>query len=73
MDHVICFMPYANNKGTDQPVISTTVVRCLDSIISLFSKSKISRLYLVSEAEQAGLGHTLSKTQNTDFLMTWLK
>ena len=33
-------MPYANNKGTDQPahprsLISVFVVRCLDSIISL--------------------------------------
>ena len=33
------FMPYANNKGTDQPahqrsLISTFVVRCLDSIIT---------------------------------------
>ena len=35
-------MPYANNKGADQPahprsLISTFVVRCLDSIISLVS------------------------------------
>ena len=40
------FLPYANNKGTDQPVhlcslISTFVVRCLDSTISLISISKI--------------------------------
>ena len=42
------FMPYANNKGTDQPahlcsLISTFVVRCLDSIIPVLAKSKISR------------------------------
>ena len=41
-------MPYVNNKGADQPVhlrslISTFVVCSLDSIISLVSKSKISR------------------------------
>ena len=35
-----CFMPYANNKGADQPahlcsLISAFVVRCLDSIISI--------------------------------------
>ena len=41
--------PYANNKGADQPVhlhrlISTFVVRCLDSIISLVSISKIPGL-----------------------------
>ena len=37
------FMPYANNKGADQPVhprslISAFVVRCLDSIIPLLAK-----------------------------------
>ena len=36
------FIPYANNKGADQPVrmcslISTFVVRCLDSIIPLLA------------------------------------
>ena len=40
---------YANNKSADQPahphsLISTFVVHCLDSIISLVSVSKISRL-----------------------------
>ena len=38
-----------NNKGADQPahlrsLISAFVVRCLDSIIPLLAKSKISRL-----------------------------
>ena len=42
-------MSYANNKGADQPVhlrslISTFVVHCLDSIISLDSIAEISRL-----------------------------
>ena len=41
--------PYANNKGADHPahpcsLISTYVVRCLDSIIPTLAKSKISRL-----------------------------
>ena len=36
----ICLMPYANNKGAYQPVhprsqISTIVVRCVNSIISI--------------------------------------
>ena len=36
----MCLMSYANNKGADQPahprrLISTFIVRCLDSIISL--------------------------------------
>ena len=40
---------YANNKGADQPVhlrslISTFVVRCLDSTVPVLAKSKISRL-----------------------------
>ena len=35
-----CLIPYANNKGADQPahphsLISASVVRCLDSIISI--------------------------------------
>ena len=43
----MCFLPYANNKGSDQPVhprslISTFVVRCLDSVISLVSLFEIS-------------------------------
>ena len=42
-------MPYANNKGADQParmrsLISTFVVHYLDSIIPILAKSKISRL-----------------------------
>ena len=42
-------MPYANNKGADQPAsmhsqISTFVVRCLDSITALVSISEISAL-----------------------------
>ena len=44
----MCLMSYANNKGADQPahprsLISTFVVRCLDSIISLDSIAEISR------------------------------
>ena len=44
-----CLMPYANNKGADQPahprsLISTFVVSCLDSMIALDSIAKISRL-----------------------------
>ena len=44
-----CLMPYANNKGADQPshpssLISTFVVRCLDIIMPLVSIPEISRL-----------------------------
>ena len=71
-------MPYADNKGADQPalprsLISTFVVRCLDSIISLLAIAEISRPYLVSVAESAGLSLTWSQTPKTGFLVTWLK
>ena len=71
-------MLYANNKGADQPahlhsLISAFVVRCLDSIISLVSISKISSLYLASVAAQAGLCLTWSQTPKTGFLMTRFK
>ena len=43
-----CLMPYANNKSADQSahprsLISTFVVRCLDSMICIFAISKVSR------------------------------
>ena len=67
-------MPYANNKGADQPahsfsLISTVVVRCLDSIISLVSVFEISslQLHVVSAAEQAGLSLTWSQTLEDRF------
>ena len=62
----MCLMSYANNKGADQPgyprsLISTFVVRCLESMICILVLSKVSRLYLVSVAEQAGLNLIWSK------------
>ena len=68
----MCLMPYANNKGADQPahprsLISTFVVRCLDSIMPLVSISEISRLKLVAVAEQTGLSHTRSKISEDTF------
>ena len=52
----MCLMLYAKNKGADQTghlrsLISTFVVRCLDSIIPLDYIARISRLKLVSAAE----------------------
>ena len=66
----MCLMPYANNKGADQPanpcsLISAVVVRCLDSVMSLVSEIKISRLLLASVAEQASL--TWSETPEDTF------
>ena len=45
----MCLMPYANNKGANQPahpcsLISAFVVRCLDSIIPLDSIAESLRL-----------------------------
>ena len=41
-------------------------------LIHLLAISKSSRLYLASEAEQAGLSLTWSQTPKTGFLVTWL-
>ena len=65
-------MPYANNKGADQPVhprslISAFIVRCLDSVMSLVSVTKISSLMLASVAEQAGLCLAWSETPEDTF------
>ena len=43
-----CVMSYANNKGADQlahprSLISTFVVRCLDSTICILAVAKVSR------------------------------
>ena len=59
----MCLVSYANNKGADQPaylrsLISAFVVRCLDSVMSLVSVTKISSPMLASVAEQASLSRT---------------
>ena len=71
------FLPYANNKGADQPahprsLISAFVVHWLGSIIPLVSISEISSLYLASVAAQAGLSLPWSQTPKTGFLVTKL-
>ena len=70
------FMPYANNKGTDQPayprsLISAFVVRCLDSIIPLLVIAEILRPQLVSSAERAGWSYLVGPPK-TGFLVTRL-
>ena len=45
---------------------------CLDSIIPLLAISKISRFWLVTVAEQAGLSLTWSQTLKTGFLVMLL-
>ena len=73
-------LPHANNKGTDQPahprsLISTFVVRCLDSIRPLVSISETSSLYLAPVAAQTGLSLHWSQTPKTGFVVTrlWYK
>ena len=68
----MCLMSYANNKGKAQPahlrsLISAFVVRCLDSIISVDSIAKLSRLWLGSVAAQAGLCLAWSETREDTF------
>ena len=68
----MCLMSYANNKGADQPVhlrslISAFVVRCLDSVMSLVSVTKISSLMLASVAAQTSLCLTWSETPEDTF------
>ena len=70
-------LSYANNKGADQPahprsLARTFVVRYLDSILSILTNAKISRLQLVSVVAQAGLNLTWSQTPKTGFLVTRL-
>ena len=68
----MCLMPYTNNKGADKPahplsLISTFVVCCLDSVMSLDSVSKIASLLLASVAEQASLCLAWSDTPEDTF------
>ena len=65
-------MSNANNKGADQPahprnLISASVVRCLDSVMSLVSVNKIPSLMLASVAEQTSLSRTWSETPEDTF------
>ena len=68
----MCLMPYANNKGADQPahprsLISAFVVRCQNRMIPLVYISEISRFKLVSVAEQVSLCLALSETPEKTF------
>ena len=70
-------LPYANNKGGDQPahprsLINAFIGRCLDSIIPLVSISESSSLYLAPVAAQAGLSLRGRKLSKKGFLVTRL-
>ena len=63
---------FANNKGADQPVhphrlISPFVIRFLQSVISKLATDEFSIFYLVSVAEETGLGLALSDTPKDRF------
>ena len=67
-----CLMLHANNKDAYQPahqrsLISAFLVRCLDSVMSLLSVTKISSLMLASVAEQDSLSLTWSETPEDTF------
>ena len=51
---------------------SSFVIRLMESI-SKFATSEILSFYVVSVAEEAGLGMTCSETPKTGFLLSWHK
>ena len=65
MSYVIC--------EQQRRLISAFVVRCLYSVISLVSVTKISSLMLASVAAQAGLSLTWLETPENTSLMMRLK
>ena len=72
-----CLCLMRTTKVQDQPkhprsLMSDFVACCLNSIISLPAIAEISKPYLVSSAEQAGLSLNRSQTPKTGFLVTWL-
>ena len=72
-----CLRGFANNKGTDQPahsrsLISAFVFRLLKSIISRLASSEISIFYVVSVAEETSLSVVLSETPKTGFVTSRL-
>ena len=61
-----CLMSYANNLRMRR-LNCAFVVRCLDSVMSLVSVSKISSIMLASVAEQAIMSLTWSETPEDTF------
>ena len=63
----ICEQQRRRSASQPHSLIRAFVVPCLDSIIPRLATAEISRLYLVSEAEQTGLSLTWSKTRRQVF------
>ena len=73
----ICLCQRRTIKGADQlahpcSLISAFDGHCLDCIIPLLAIAEISRLQIVSVAEQACFSLKWSQTPKTGFLVTWL-
>ena len=70
-----CLRGFANNTGADQPahagsLISTFVIRLMESIICKLATGEISIFQLVSVAAETGLKLALTETPKTGFLTT---
>ena len=59
---VLCHMRTTKVQISLRSLVSTFVVRCLDSMICILAIAITSRLWLVSVAEQAGMRLTWSQT-----------
>ena len=67
MSNVICEQQRRRSPAHPRSLISAFVVRCLDSVMSLVSVTKISSLMLASVAAQAGLCLAWSETPEHTF------
>ena len=70
-----CLREFANNTGADQPahprsLISTFVIRFMESIICKLATDENSSFYLVSVGEETDLKLALTETPKTGFLST---
>ena len=64
----VCKQQRCRSACPSASLISTFAIWLLESIISIFTISKISIFYLVSVAEQTGLNLTLSETPKIGFV-----
>ena len=66
---------YAINKGADPPacsLISAFIVHCLDNIIPILAKSKISRLASLCSLAGQFVSYLITNPPKTGFLVKWL-
>ena len=72
-------LPYANNKGADQPVhprclVSVFAVGCLDSIMSILAEYYLNVKALASFCSLSGRfeSYLVAHLEDRVFLLTWL-